>query len=76
MVPSDNLERRHLALAERHIAEARERLTLQEATVARLPLDTPGRDAAETLLAVMRQSFDLMLAHRATILDELAAGKP
>ena len=34
-----------------------------------------ARDAAETLLATMRQSLALMLAHRAMILDELKDGQ-
>jgi hypothetical protein len=72
MTPSDRQARDHLALADRHIAEAVDRLASQEEAVARLLPGTVDRATAEGLLATMRQSFALMLAHRATILRELS----
>jgi hypothetical protein len=76
MTPSDRQARDHLALADRHIAEAVDRLASQEEAVARLLPGTVARATAEGLLATMRQSFALMLAHRAMILRELSDADP
>jgi hypothetical protein len=72
MAPGGSYVRDRLALAELHIAEAANRLALQEEAIAHLPRDTPDRARAEVLLEAMRQSFTLMLTRRATILHELA----
>ena len=61
----------HLAIADRHLAEAADHLALFEEAVARRPLDTRSRDMAEALLATMRRSFTVMLTHRATVLRKL-----
>ena len=75
MAPGDSYARDRLALAGLRIAEAANRLALQEEVVARLPCDTPDRARAEVLLEAMRQSFTLMLTDRAMTLQELA-GRP
>jgi hypothetical protein len=66
----------HLAIADRHLAEAADHLALFEEAVARRPLDTRGRDMAEALLATMRRSFTVMLTHRATVLRKLDGEGP
>jgi hypothetical protein len=61
-----------LGVADRHLIEAEERLLRVEAKVLpRLPPNRPSRRLAEEVLATMRRSREVMLAHR-TILSELA----
>src|SRR3954449_12756762 len=75
MAPGGSYAQDRLALAELRIAEAANRLALQEEVVAHLPCDTPDRARAEELLEAMRQSLTLMLTDRAMTLQELA-GRP
>ena len=61
-----------LGVADRHLIEAEERLRRVEAMVlARLARDARHRDLAEELLATLRRSREVMLAHR-KVLGELA----
>jgi hypothetical protein len=76
VAPSDRLTRDHLAQAELHLAQAVDRLARQEELAAGLPVGTAGRDAADDLLATMRRTLALMVAHRATILRELGGAAP
>ena len=76
MAPSDRYTRDHLALAELHLAEGADRLARQEEAAARCPRGSAGRATAEDLLATMRQTMRLMLAHRAAMLRELAGDGP
>ena len=71
MVPSDRSTRDHLALAELHLAQAVDRLALQEEAATRFARGSAGRDVADDLLATFRRTLDLMAAHRAMILREL-----
>ena len=61
---------RHLALAERHIAEARERIVEQEARVAELGRDGHATGSAEHLLRIFRESLEVLLRVRQTIIAE------
>jgi hypothetical protein len=76
VTPSDRLTRDHLALAERHLEAAVDRLARQEELAARLPRGSPHAAVADDLLATMRQTLALMVAHRATILRELGEVAP
>jgi hypothetical protein len=61
-----------LGIADRHLADADDRLRYVEETVLPgLARGGPGRPLAEELLATMRRSLELMQAHRKT-LGELA----
>jgi hypothetical protein len=61
-----------LGVADRHLAEAEERLSrLERVALPRLAPDGRARALAGELLATMRRSREVMLAHRRT-LGELA----
>jgi hypothetical protein len=61
-----------LGIADRHLAEAEERLSrLEKVALPRLAPHGRARALAEELLATMRRSREVMLAHRRT-LGELA----
>jgi poly-gamma-glutamate capsule biosynthesis protein CapA/YwtB (metallophosphatase superfamily) len=76
VAPSDRLTRDHLAQAELHLAQAVDRLARQEELAARVPRGSPHAAIAGELLATMRRTLALMVAHRATILRELGGAAP
>lgn len=63
-----------LALADRHIAEAEERIARQAEYVAGASESATGPRGGE-LLRLMRQSLELMRRHRQLILAELGRGR-
>jgi hypothetical protein len=69
---SQEMERRHLELANRHIAEGKHRIAEQRARIARL--ERGGRDATASseLLEVFEETLELMVRHRDLILRELS----
>ncbi len=67
------MHERHLAQADRHLAETEARLARQRALIGELKADGHDTAKAEELLATMLVTFDLMRAHRATIVDKVAA---
>ena len=72
-MPDDSIAQRHLALADRHIAETKRRIQQQDEIVHRLRrLGNEAHAAlAEALLHTFQQSLTLMNHHRDLILDEL-----
>jgi len=62
-VPSP-MHQRHLELANRHIADAERRLARQAAIVSRLAEAGYETAQAENLLRLIRESLQLMEAHR------------
>jgi hypothetical protein len=65
------MERAHLVEADRHIAEARQRIARQENLIEELAHD--GHDTANSrdLLKLLNDSLKLMVAHREMILRNL-----
>ena len=70
---SEEMERRHLAQANRHIEEATKRIARQELLIAKL--EHAGRDttAARHLLKQFEETRRLMVEHRAMILRVLGS---
>jgi hypothetical protein len=69
---SQEMELRHLELANRHIAEGKHRIAEQRARIA--GLERGGRDttAQNELLEVFEETLALMIRHRDLILRELS----
>jgi hypothetical protein len=67
----------HLGIADRHLAEAADRLRHLEAAVLPRPARDPRHRAlAEELLATMRRSREVMLACRRTFGKEAKVDEP
>jgi hypothetical protein len=66
------LEEEHLALANRHIAEAKERIARQSALIRRIAAAGWDTSLAEGLLQEMERALELMCVHRAQIMRELS----
>jgi hypothetical protein len=66
------IEREHLSLAERHIVEGEERITMQMLLVDRLRTDGHDVTEAERLLLILRETLVAWHGHRDEILRELA----
>ncbi len=73
MKDSEELERAHLAQAERAIADSERRIVEQELRIDRLRLD--GHDVAsfEATLAAFRRTFVQMHEQRSIIFERMAA---
>ena len=69
---------RHLAQAEQHLTTVDQGIARQRLLVAKLEMDGHNAGLAYALLAAIKETQRLVLAHRAMILDEIAAvrGKP
>ena len=67
-----------LAMTERHIREAEERIVAQEAIVSRLEADGHDRAAARAreILATFRRTLEVAYEHRRLELEEIAVFKP
>ena len=65
-------EEEHLALANRHIAKAAERIVRQLALIERMAAAGHDTSQAERLLQEMERALELMYAHRAQIMRELS----
>jgi len=70
-VAQEEKESSDLALADRHIVEARARIALQQTRVDALIASGSESDQATDLLKTMEQTLDQFLAHRATIVEKL-----
>lgn len=68
-------ETAHLALADRHIVEAEERIARQLEIIAELARDGHSTATAEALLTTFRATLTGMKAHRLSILDEIERQK-
>jgi hypothetical protein len=62
--------RGHLAAADRHVAEAEDRVARQAEAVARSRAE--GRDTAEAVLRAFRLSLELLREHRERLSREIA----
>jgi hypothetical protein len=65
-------EEEHLALANRHIAEAGERIGRQSALIEWMAAAGCETSLSECLLHELERALDLMYVHRAQIMRELA----
>jgi hypothetical protein len=65
------MERRHLELANRHIAEGRERIVAQRARVALMERGGHDTGRARDLLRHFESTLEQMLKHRELILREI-----
>ena len=65
-------EKQHLALANRHIAEAKERIARQSALIRRIAAAGWDTSLSESLLKEMQRALDLMYEHRAHTVRELS----
>jgi hypothetical protein len=65
------MERRHLELANRHIAEGRERIVAQRARVALMERGGHDTGRARDLLRDFERTLEQMLKHRELILREI-----
>jgi hypothetical protein len=65
-------EEQHLALANRHIAEATERIARQSALFGRMTAAGWDTSLSERLLREMERALDLMYVHRTQIMRELS----
>ena len=65
-------EREHLSLAERHIVDGEERITMQMLLVDRMRTDGHDVREAERLLLILRETLVAWQGHRSQILLELA----
>jgi hypothetical protein len=70
-----NMERQHLMLADRHLAEARNRITRQEALIRRMKRARHETELAEALLAVLLTSHERFIEHRRTIVAAIAVAE-
>jgi hypothetical protein len=72
MARSQEMELRHLVLANRHIAEGQQRIAKQKARIA--GLERMGRDTTTSneLLKTFEETLELMMRHRDLILQELS----
>jgi hypothetical protein len=68
---SDEVERRHLAQANRHIVEAARRIARQELLIAKLEHNGRDTTAAAELLRQFEEIQQLMVRHRDMILQGL-----
>jgi hypothetical protein len=66
------MERRHLALADRHVAEAQLRITRQEALIRRMKQARRETALAEALLAALLTSHELFIEHRRLLVATIA----
>jgi hypothetical protein len=66
------IEREHLSLAERHIVEGEERITMQMLLIDRMRRDGHDVREAERLLLTLRETLVTWHGHRDEILRELA----
>jgi hypothetical protein len=67
----------HLGIADRYLAEAQERLRhLEEDVLPRPARDARHRALAEELLATMRRSREVMLAHRRLVAELAGVAGP
>ena len=66
------LAEEHLALANRHIVEATERIARQSALIERIAAAGWDTSLSEGLLQEMERALELMYAHRAQIMRELS----
>ena len=65
-------EEQHLALANRHIAEATERIARQSALIGRMAGAGWDTSLSERLLQEMERALGLIYVHRAQIMRELS----
>jgi hypothetical protein len=65
-------EEHHLALADRHIAEAKARIARQSALVGQMAAAGWDTSLSNSLLQEMERALDLMYMHRAQIMRELS----
>ena len=69
---SQEMELRHLELANRHIAEGQQRIAAQKARIAGLERDGRDTTASNELLESFEETLELMMRHRDLILRELS----
>lgn len=78
--PALLVEREHLAMADRHIAEGECRVTAQALLVEQLGTNAYAIGTARDLLLALQQTLDTWNIHRSAILREIArlegAGPP
>jgi len=67
----EEMERRHLAQANRHIEEATRRIARQELLIAKLERNGRDTTTAKELLRHFEELLRLMVRHRALILQRL-----
>jgi uncharacterized protein YigA (DUF484 family) len=66
---SDALEREHLAQADRHIAEARDRIARQKEVIAELARGGHQTDVAMSMLHALEHCLHAFEEHRKVVLD-------
>ena len=67
----DAREREHLAQADRHIAETKDRIARQKEVIAELERGLHETDLAVSMLRTLEQSLRAFELHRELILDRL-----